>query len=317
MAVQQERAPAQPAHHAARPAPLRLQGPDPRAILYPDSATDAFEKMFERDKEELRSLGVPIEVGSIDALFDDEPGYRIRPDEFALPDIALSRRRGGRDRPGDPGVGARAAGRGDHGRGAQAQRARASTWTSRALDIVQPRLSADEPAFDVVLGRHADGRRSSSATGARATPSRRPGTSSPGASSATPAAGTSWASTPTAARSGSSASRASRARPAGSARPAPTRSRRAPTSGDDRRLAAAAAARAGVVLLVRKGAGPRCAARRVGRGRASHGPDDRTGWDRLVLSRGGWAVDEVLGYGPDVFVEQPGRRPRRARGAPL
>ena len=61
-----------------------------RAILYPDSRPDAFEKMFERDKEELRSLGVPIEVGSIDPLFDDEPGYRISPDEFALPDIRLT-----------------------------------------------------------------------------------------------------------------------------------------------------------------------------------------------------------------------------------
>ena len=46
--------------------------------------------MFERDKEELRSLGVPIEVGNIDPLFDDEPGYRISPDEFALPDIRLA-----------------------------------------------------------------------------------------------------------------------------------------------------------------------------------------------------------------------------------
>ena len=60
-----------------------------REILYPGSGTDAFEKMFERDKEELRSLGVPIEVGSLDAFFDDEPGYRIRPDEFALPDVSL------------------------------------------------------------------------------------------------------------------------------------------------------------------------------------------------------------------------------------
>src|SRR5690349_24127369 len=60
-----------------------------RSILYPDSTPDGFEKMFERDKEELRSLGVPIEVGQMDAFFDDEPGYRIRADEFALPDIAL------------------------------------------------------------------------------------------------------------------------------------------------------------------------------------------------------------------------------------
>ena len=33
---------------------------------------------------------MPIEVGSIDPLFDDEPGYRISPDEFALPDIRLA-----------------------------------------------------------------------------------------------------------------------------------------------------------------------------------------------------------------------------------
>ncbi len=36
------------------------------------------------------------------------------------------------------------------------------------------------------------------------------------------------------------------------------------------------------------------------------GPDDRTGWDRVVISRGGPGVaDEVLGYGPDVYVEEP------------
>ena len=44
---------------------------------------------FERDKDELRSLGVPIEVGNFDPLFDDEPGYRILSSEFALPAIDL------------------------------------------------------------------------------------------------------------------------------------------------------------------------------------------------------------------------------------
>ena len=34
--------------------------------------------MFERDKEDLRALGIPIEVGGYDPLFDDEQGYRIR-----------------------------------------------------------------------------------------------------------------------------------------------------------------------------------------------------------------------------------------------
>jgi proteasome accessory factor B len=51
---------------------------------------EAFEKMFERDKEELRALGVPVEVGSYDPLFDDEQGYRISRAEFELPEIHLS-----------------------------------------------------------------------------------------------------------------------------------------------------------------------------------------------------------------------------------
>src|SRR5215212_10321890 len=60
-----------------------------RSILYPDSSDEAFEKMFERDKDDLRSIGVPIEVGQMDAYFDDEPGYRVRADQFALPEISL------------------------------------------------------------------------------------------------------------------------------------------------------------------------------------------------------------------------------------
>ena len=49
----------------------------------------AFERTFERDKDELRALGVPIEVGGYDAFFDDEAGYRILPSEFSLPPIEL------------------------------------------------------------------------------------------------------------------------------------------------------------------------------------------------------------------------------------
>jgi proteasome accessory factor B len=56
---------------------------------YHDLSDAAFERTFERDKDELRALGVPIEVGSFDPLFDDEPGYRIRPSEFELPAIEL------------------------------------------------------------------------------------------------------------------------------------------------------------------------------------------------------------------------------------
>nr|NLI50776.1 WYL domain-containing protein [Propionibacterium sp.] len=47
----------------------------------------AFERTFERDKEELRTLGVPIETGSNSALFPDEVGYRIRRTDFELPPL--------------------------------------------------------------------------------------------------------------------------------------------------------------------------------------------------------------------------------------
>jgi proteasome accessory factor B len=49
---------------------------------------DAFQRMFERDKAELRDLGVPVEMGTPSA-FDSEAGYRIARRDYALPDIHL------------------------------------------------------------------------------------------------------------------------------------------------------------------------------------------------------------------------------------
>ena len=40
--------------------------------------------MFERDKDDLRSLGISIEVGGLDPLFNDEAGYRIKPENYSL-----------------------------------------------------------------------------------------------------------------------------------------------------------------------------------------------------------------------------------------
>lgn len=51
---------------------------------------DAKERMFERDKEELRNLGIEIEVGSFDPLFEDEVGYRIRPEKYQIQISSLS-----------------------------------------------------------------------------------------------------------------------------------------------------------------------------------------------------------------------------------
>ena len=42
------------------------------------------ERMFERDKDDLRNLGIEIDVASHDPLFEDEVGYRIRPDSYQL-----------------------------------------------------------------------------------------------------------------------------------------------------------------------------------------------------------------------------------------
>ncbi|BCJ69801.1 helix-turn-helix transcriptional regulator [Polymorphospora rubra] len=56
----------------------------------PEDARDheAFQRKFERDKAELRDLGVPLETGTASA-FDTEPGYRIAQREYALPEIPL------------------------------------------------------------------------------------------------------------------------------------------------------------------------------------------------------------------------------------
>src|SRR5487761_2393886 len=44
---------------------------------------EAFKRMFERDKAELRDLGIPLETGR-NSLFDVEDGYRIMRREYEL-----------------------------------------------------------------------------------------------------------------------------------------------------------------------------------------------------------------------------------------
>jgi predicted DNA-binding transcriptional regulator YafY len=50
----------------------------------------AFRRMFERDKEALRELGIPLDEGS-NTSFRDEVGYRIPPGDYALPEIGFDR----------------------------------------------------------------------------------------------------------------------------------------------------------------------------------------------------------------------------------
>ncbi|WP_228001262.1 helix-turn-helix transcriptional regulator [Nocardia australiensis] len=57
---------------------------------YEDSASDeAFSRMFERDKNELRDLGIPLEVGPV-GRYTSVEGYRINRDAYELPEIDLT-----------------------------------------------------------------------------------------------------------------------------------------------------------------------------------------------------------------------------------
>ncbi len=118
-----------------------------RGYLYADSTDDAFEKMFERDKDELRQLGIPIDMASQDVFFEDEQGYRIHRGAFELPDVALEA-----DEAAVLGLAARVwqhAGLAGATSDAIVKLKAAGIEVDRsALDLVEPQLSAEEPSFD-------------------------------------------------------------------------------------------------------------------------------------------------------------------------
>ena len=55
-----------------------------RRVAGYSGSNETKERMFERDKDDLRTLGIEIEVASHDPLFEDEVGYRIRAEVFQL-----------------------------------------------------------------------------------------------------------------------------------------------------------------------------------------------------------------------------------------
>jgi proteasome accessory factor B len=114
---------------------------------YRDLGEEAFNRMFDRDKEELRVLGVPIEVGSVVKGFDDEVGYRIRRDQFELPEVSLEA-----DEAAVVGLAARvwqhASLASATTQGLRKLRAGGVDVDETALDIIEPQLATDEPAFD-------------------------------------------------------------------------------------------------------------------------------------------------------------------------
>lgn len=47
-----------------------------------EGSPETKERMFERDKDDLRGLGIQIDVNNFDPLFEDEQGYLIKSDSF-------------------------------------------------------------------------------------------------------------------------------------------------------------------------------------------------------------------------------------------
>ena len=113
------------------------------------ASTEAFDRMFERDKDELRALGVPLVTEEIDVLHEDEPGYRIHQRDYALPDIEFE--------PDELAVLGLASRSWAHasmaGPAAQALRKLRASDVERdegALIGIEPRLRTTEPAFEAV-----------------------------------------------------------------------------------------------------------------------------------------------------------------------
>ena len=111
---------------------------------------DAFERMFERDKEELRKLGIDIETGSFESFFGDDPGYRIRRDTAELPEIELTPQEAAAVGVAanvwqHPGLA------GDSSRAVVKLKAAGLTIDPSVLSVEEPRLQAEEPAFDAML----------------------------------------------------------------------------------------------------------------------------------------------------------------------
>jgi proteasome accessory factor B len=117
---------------------------------------DAFKRMFERDKAELRELGVPLETGR-NSAFDTEDGYRIARRDYELPDISLAP-----EEAAAVGLAARlwqSAGLAEAARGALLKLRAAGIEVDPVGELdVEPRLDATEDALHPCLDAVKSGR---------------------------------------------------------------------------------------------------------------------------------------------------------------
>jgi proteasome accessory factor B len=121
-----------------------------------ERADEAFKRMFERDKAELREMGVPLETGRT-SVFDTEDGYRIARADYELPEIRLTG-----DEAAAVGLAlrlwesAQLAGAA-HSALVKLKAAGIDVDTARSIPL-QPRLDAGEPAFEPVYAAARDRR---------------------------------------------------------------------------------------------------------------------------------------------------------------
>ena len=79
-------APPQPDRAAARRAPPAHRPSEiQRQLEYPEDQA-AFRRAFERDKDELRTMGIPLRVEQVPGVLPEVDGYRIPREEYALRD---------------------------------------------------------------------------------------------------------------------------------------------------------------------------------------------------------------------------------------
>lgn len=69
--------------------PLTFEDIRRRTRYYQHDDHESARRMFERDKDDLRRLGVPVETRAVDA-FDVELGYVVDRDAYELPDVDLT-----------------------------------------------------------------------------------------------------------------------------------------------------------------------------------------------------------------------------------
>lgn len=114
-----------------------------------EGSEEAFERKFERDKEDLRELGIPVETRTQDSIFGDEVGYRIDRAAYALPEVRFAP-----DELAVLGLAARAWQQASMSQAAGTAllklRAAGADPDLDALTGLEPRVSAAEPAFDAL-----------------------------------------------------------------------------------------------------------------------------------------------------------------------